>query len=235
MDDLLSINATELATDPDSNPITFSIVSDVTNGVLSVDASGPLNYLPKPGFFGVDSFSYKVSDGKLQSPSKTVMIDVKKPIPNAWGGTYYTHRDVGLSSTPYSLLRYASDGYSSGELSLTASPYGTPSHGSLTIAPDGTFQFAPESGFDGSASFEFRVFNGYEYSSPVRNVVQVGTQAIDDYFYSVNNQNLTQTVANNDSSPISRFNVYSPSISQDWVGYSFEMLQGQHTLVGRSY
>jgi hypothetical protein len=40
--------------------------------------NGSFTYTPDPGFFGVDSFTYKANDGELDSNIATVTITVNK-------------------------------------------------------------------------------------------------------------------------------------------------------------
>src|SRR5947209_19812821 len=56
----------------DALPIlTYTIVSEPSNGTL--DGSGPkVIYRPAPGFSGADSFTFKVNDGVIDSPTATV-------------------------------------------------------------------------------------------------------------------------------------------------------------------
>ncbi len=61
--------------DPDADPITFEIVDAPANGALFGTAPN-LTYLPGAYFEGTDSFTFRVSDGALQSPLATVIVDV---------------------------------------------------------------------------------------------------------------------------------------------------------------
>ncbi|GEM_PF-1676346 len=61
--------------DVENDPLTFTIVTDPANGVLSGTAPD-LTYTPDPGFSGVDSFSFTVNDGLLDSAPAVVQINV---------------------------------------------------------------------------------------------------------------------------------------------------------------
>jgi hypothetical protein len=69
---------TLVGSDPENNPITFIIVSNGASGTATItDAStGAYTYTPNPGFFGVDSFTFKVNDTLLDSTTQTVNITV---------------------------------------------------------------------------------------------------------------------------------------------------------------
>ena len=50
-----------------SNTLTASLVSNVTHGTLTLNASGAFTYVPASGFTGTDSFTYKATDGGTAS------------------------------------------------------------------------------------------------------------------------------------------------------------------------
>lgn len=70
LDDVLS------ATDPDLDTLTYILDTDVSNGVLTLSATGSFRYVPTANYSGLDSFTYHVSDGLLTSTASTVSISV---------------------------------------------------------------------------------------------------------------------------------------------------------------
>jgi VCBS repeat-containing protein len=64
-------------TDAEGNVLTAKLINSVANGSLSLNANGSFTYTPKANYFGSDSFTYRVSDGSLDSGVATVTIDVK--------------------------------------------------------------------------------------------------------------------------------------------------------------
>lgn len=63
--------------DPDAGTtLTAVLVSSTSNGTLTLNADGSFTYVPNPGFTGTDSFTYRASDGELQSDPVTVTIAV---------------------------------------------------------------------------------------------------------------------------------------------------------------
>ena len=231
MDDALTIDASLLAMDSPDDVLSFRIVSDVTHGLLSVNSSGPITYLPNPGFIGTDFFTYSVSDGVNATAPRTVTINVKPPVPTGWAPYFYAHANQAITSTPYSLLVNANDSYASGDLNLTASLFGATTNGFATINSDGTFVFSPNSGFVGTATFQYKVYNGYAYSQPIVASVYVGNPtANSDTYYSSQSTTpvpISQRVSVNDSNPISRFTATYATYEQDWSGLSFELVPGK--------
>src|SRR5262249_46008229 len=63
------------ASDPDNDPLTYTIVSQPHNGTLS-GSGAARTYTPVKNFTGSDSFTFKVNDGKLDSNVATVSITV---------------------------------------------------------------------------------------------------------------------------------------------------------------
>jgi polygalacturonase/pectin methylesterase-like acyl-CoA thioesterase len=66
------------AQNEDSNPITFSAVDKPINGILTFNSDGSFSYLPKPGFPGSDSFTFKATNNGVDSNVSKVTITVKK-------------------------------------------------------------------------------------------------------------------------------------------------------------
>ena len=78
-DTVLSI--TLAGTDADKDTLTYAITTQPSNGKLSALNGNKLTYTPKLNFFGVDSFQFKVNDGKVDSAPATVNIEVKASTP----------------------------------------------------------------------------------------------------------------------------------------------------------
>jgi hypothetical protein len=70
-----SVSVTLTGSDPDNDLITFAVLTTPQNGSLSGSAPN-LTYTPNANFNGVDSFTFKVNDGKVDSPAATVEIGV---------------------------------------------------------------------------------------------------------------------------------------------------------------
>jgi Ca2+-binding RTX toxin-like protein len=64
------------ATDLDSLNLTYSKVSNPAHGTVAVSSNGLFIYTPAPDFNGTDSFTFKASDGFLDSETATVVITV---------------------------------------------------------------------------------------------------------------------------------------------------------------
>ncbi|MCE8018114.1 tandem-95 repeat protein [Halomonas sp. MCCC 1A17488] len=67
--------------DPDGDPLTVGSFTQPTHGTVTLNPSGTLTYSPNQGFIGSDSFTYRASDGSLQSGSATVIVSVESGMP----------------------------------------------------------------------------------------------------------------------------------------------------------
>ena len=71
-----SIDFTLDASDQDGDSLSKSIVSQPDNGTLLPGAGLNYTYTPDSGYFGTDSFTYKVNDGTSDSDVKTVSFNI---------------------------------------------------------------------------------------------------------------------------------------------------------------
>lgn len=76
-----AVSGTLSASDPDGDPLTFSIVSAPGNGTVSITntATGAFTYTPNSGFTGNDSFTFKANDGQSDSNVATESVTVNPP------------------------------------------------------------------------------------------------------------------------------------------------------------
>jgi hypothetical protein len=74
-----SVSFTLSASDPDQTSLTYIFVTPPAHGAL-IGTPPKLTYTPDPGFSGVDSFTYRVSDGTDVSRTATVSFVVKHPL-----------------------------------------------------------------------------------------------------------------------------------------------------------
>ena len=63
-------------TDPDGDPLSAVLVSGPSHGSLTLNANGSFTYTPAADYNGSDSFTYRASDGTLDSNPATVTITV---------------------------------------------------------------------------------------------------------------------------------------------------------------
>ena len=143
------------ASDPDGNPLTYSIVTGPTHGTLSGTAPN-VTYTPAANYNGADSFTFKVNDGTVDSSAATVTISVTavNDAPVAAGSTYSTPRNRSLTGA---LTASDVDGQT-----LTYSIVALPRKGTVQITNSvtGTFRYTPNPNAKGSDSFTFKASDG---------------------------------------------------------------------------
>lgn len=161
------------ATDPDGDPITFSIVSQPAHGTLvMIDSSaGIVQYLPFANYYGPDSFTYLVNDGMTQSEIATVDLAITgiNDLPVAYDDSVYGYEG---NATIIDVL--AGDIDVDGDL-LTIKIAQGPSHGIVIVNGDGTVTYTPDPDFDGTDSFNYIVSDGNGGSASATVTITLGS------------------------------------------------------------
>ncbi|CAI6048350.1 hypothetical protein PAECIP112173_01289 [Paenibacillus sp. JJ-100] len=134
-----------VATDPNSDPLTFTLNTASTNGTVVVNPDGTFTYTPNATFVGTDSFTVLVSDGRGGTALSNVTIQVINQPPVAQNQTLTTP-----GNTPVSGQIVATDPNAD---PLTYVLNSAPTNGTAIVNPDGTFTYSPNTGFVGTDSF----------------------------------------------------------------------------------
>ncbi len=142
-----AVAITLTGTDPESDPLTFAVVTQPSNGTLSGVAPN-LTYTPNANYNGADSFTFTASDASLTSAAATVSITVTpgNDAPTATPQSVSTTED-----TPVSITLTGTDPESD---PLTFAVVTQPSNGTLSgVAPNLTY--TPNANYNGADSFTF--------------------------------------------------------------------------------
>ena len=144
--------------DPDGDPITASLVTDVLHGTLALQADGSFTYTPNADYNGSDSFTYRaveLSGGLLQSNVVTVSLTVNPgdDAPVALGDAHSTNEDSLLTVSAPGVL--VNDTDLEGD-TLSASLVTDVLHGTLALHADGSFTYTPNANYNGPDSFTYR-------------------------------------------------------------------------------
>ncbi len=81
-DQTLSVAAPGILTndsDAENSALTITVLTTTASGVLTPAADGSFSYVPGVGFTGTDTFTYRVSDGTLDSTTATVTLTIAQP------------------------------------------------------------------------------------------------------------------------------------------------------------
>jgi VCBS repeat-containing protein len=145
--------------DLDGNLLTAVLLSTTTNGVLNFNSDGSFSYTPNPNFNGTDTFTYLANDGTSDGNVAMVTITVTEfnDIPIAANDSYETNNGSALSVIAPGVLDNDVDPESNplGAILVTE-----PLFGSLTLNPDGSFEYNPVVNFTGTDSFTYKVTDG---------------------------------------------------------------------------
>ncbi|MBW7850630.1 MAG: tandem-95 repeat protein [Rhodospirillales bacterium] len=186
-DQALSGDVLSNDTDVEGDPLSASLVSGPAHGSLSFNSDGSFVYTPTLNYFGSDSFSYVVSDGKTESETASVSITVTPmpDVPLADDDSYSTRQGVPLSVDAGGVL--SNDADVDGD-PLSAVLVSGPSHGSLSLDGDGGFVYTPDLGFFGEDSFSYKASDGVaesEAASVSITVTRAPAPVAEDDSYSV--------------------------------------------------
>jgi len=152
----IAINLIATDVDTASASLQFIIQTQPQHGSLTLNADGSYSYLGNKDFFGADSFTYKVSDGELDSNLATVSIAVTavNDAPTLGDQSLTTAEDTAFAGN---LLASAADVDSA---TLSAVIVAGPLHGSLVVNADGTFSYQANTNYFGADSFTYKVNDG---------------------------------------------------------------------------
>jgi len=73
------VGITLIATDPNNDPLTYSIVTQPAHGTITAGTTASRTYTPATDYTGPDSFTFKANDGTVDSNIATVSIAVNNP------------------------------------------------------------------------------------------------------------------------------------------------------------
>ncbi|MBI4156059.1 MAG: hypothetical protein HY507_02380, partial [Candidatus Zambryskibacteria bacterium] len=127
------------ASDPDGDSLRYILTTSPLSGIL-LGIPPSLIYRPNDGFFGQDSFTFVVNDGKLNSNTATVFITVEQPFtPSPTSTMTATMTPVpSLTSTPTPIPTATPTLTSTPTSVPTSTP--TPETNNPPVATDGNYQ-----------------------------------------------------------------------------------------------
>ena len=164
--------------DRDGNVLGVSLNTEPIHGTLDLATDGSFVYTPYLNYVGEDRFSYDVTDGEDRVEEIEVVLDVRavNDAPTANGDEYLT-----LPDRP--LIVESANGIFQNDADVEEDPLivqlvkGVDS-GTLTLNPDGSFEYTPDSGFIGVDGFEYRIDDGAATSDVVRVSLAVLSQPV---------------------------------------------------------
>jgi hypothetical protein len=177
--------------DVDGDSISFATgsITQPTSGQVTV-VGQQLQYTAAPGFSGVVTFTYRVQDNYAPAaPSNvaTVTVIVNGP-PVAHDDAYDMASGTTLTVPANTGLIANSTGRDtdpeSDGLTVLAGSTTVPTSGSVSVNPDGSFEYISAPGFSGTATFSYRVTDGTQSSNlaTVSITVHLAPVAVNDSY-----------------------------------------------------
>ncbi len=136
------------ATDPDHDPLHWSLSQNATNGKVTLNNAGEWTYTPQANFHGKDSFKIQVDDGHGGISEKTIIINISSvnDVPVYSGQDHFIVEPGQLPQGQLPLLD--ADGES---IDWTIKTQGK--SGQVTITNNGNWLYSPLPGWSGEDSF----------------------------------------------------------------------------------
>ena len=192
-----------VATDPDGDNLTYSIVSNGSKGlaVITESSTGAFEYVPNENANGTDSFTFKANDGNTDSNTAVVSVTIAlvNDSPTAASDSADTNEDTAVT---ISVLSNDSD--PDGD-ALSLALVNTASHGTTAISGSSAV-YTPSLNYYGSDSFTYEISDGHggfatgSVSITINQINDLPT-AVADTANTDKNTPVTISVLSNDSDP----------------------------------
>ncbi|MFT4304017.1 MAG: Ig-like domain-containing protein [Candidatus Woesearchaeota archaeon] len=202
--------------DDNGDDLIVILVSDVSNGSLTINQDGSFNYTPDLGFRGLDSFTYKLTDRMLESDVATVNLFVGIPAELIAYDAFYDSvidSSITVAGTEQGyLFNSVYDSSSDVVISISKSTsFGTllfvdifgedVDEGHITQY----FYYSPNPGFNGVDYFEFTFEQHGMISNSAKVILEISNEAPiieQDIYYIAEGETLSgYNVLLNDSDP----------------------------------
>ena len=173
-----SVNVPVVVQDPNGDPLTIQwTVNGVAQTPITVTNTFNPHQVNLTAFMPVGSHNVALtaSDPKGLSASCSTTANVLPGAPTAGDDVYATNEDAPLSVGVSGVL--ANDTDMAGA-PLAAQPVTPPSHGILSLSPNGSFLYTPNANFNGADSFTYKVSNGTLESAPA--TVNISVAPVND-------------------------------------------------------
>jgi VCBS repeat-containing protein len=144
--------------DDDGDGLTAELVRAPASGTVTLNANGSFEYVPNADFNGMDTFTYRASDGTASSEPATVTIEVT-PVndpPTARNDAYQINEDATLQVTPANGVLVNDNDPDGDTLTAVLVTGLAADEGTLTLQPNGAFTYDPPTDFNGEVSFTYR-------------------------------------------------------------------------------
>jgi VCBS repeat-containing protein len=174
--------------DPQAKPLTAILVTSAAHGALTLNPDGGFIYVNDSSSAATDSFTYKATNGTLETSPATAAITISDPPPQAAADAYSGNQNTTLNVPAPGVLAndtlnqatIASYGASSGaEQTTIGSSTPTAAGGTVRLQADGSIEYNPAGGFSGSDGFTYILANASGTSTAIVTITVQASNAID--------------------------------------------------------
>lgn len=163
----IDINVKNNDSDPEGTPLTINIVTQPSNGTLTINGNGTIRYTPNNAFIGSDGFSYKVKDGSpdsLQSNTASVSVTVSGSANPNQAPVGVADSDNTLINQPVNTDVLANDSDPNSDplsVSITAAGLLAPTNGTLVLLGNKQIRYIPNANFTGTDTYEYQLTDNH--------------------------------------------------------------------------
>ena len=154
----------QLAIDPENDPLTFQLVTAPNSGAITINANGTYTYTPSPNFTGNSSFTYQACDAVGQCDQGIVNLvvnNVDNDPPQLLNDNKIINED-----TPTNVAVATNDTDDTAALSYSVFSQGA--HGTVgLVSATGIFSYAPAANYSGLDSFVIQACDGVNCSTSI--------------------------------------------------------------------
>jgi len=163
-----------VATDPDGNPLTFSLATNPQHGTATLTAAGVLTYAPATNYFGTDSLGVAVSDNAGAQVTGTINISVTavNDAPILMTSQFAVDEDGVLNS------QLAGADVEGDAFTFQFVP--GVSHGNLVHATSGALTYTPSANYSGADQVRVRLVESVSGLTSAEQVVSIQVRPVND-------------------------------------------------------
>jgi len=139
----------------DGTGLSAKVTAPPLHGNLTLSTNGNYTYTPYATFTGTDSFTYLVTDTFGQTSAGTVTITVGPKLQAAPTAADYSEQTTANTALVVSATQGVLSLDTGDTIAVTSSTQ--PSHGSVTVNPDGSYTYTPSTDFVGTDHFGYTI------------------------------------------------------------------------------
>jgi Bacterial Ig domain/Cadherin-like domain/Disaggregatase related repeat len=154
-----TINIGDNDTDPENNALTYTIVTPPATGTLINNNDGTVTYTPAPGFLGLVTFSYSITDNGVLPQTTLVNATVNITVNNPPNTAPIALDDAVVGNANEEQFVSVLDNDSDPEGQNLTLPVITvaPLHGTATVTANGLIYYVPFPGYSGTDVLTYQI------------------------------------------------------------------------------